>query len=373
MKTFYYSTLVFLILVYLFTYSSKTLSQSSDLEGDNKELIINDNSIKIGTKQTIALVIEGGYTVERIEIPVSIIRGTQKGSIVCMTGGIHGDELNGIEIVRRILNQFDPEEVNGTLIGIPIVNIPGFKRGERYLPDRRDLNRYFPGNPTGSIASRIAYQIFNEVIKKCDYLVDFHTASFHRSNLPQIRADLQKPQIKNMAIHFGAPIVIHKPGAKGTLRTSASDVNIPAIIFEAGQPLRLQMSNITKGVKGMNALLAHLKVIKIEITSSKTTNAIYLSTKWSRANSGGMIFPKIKSGSLVNKNDLLAEIIDPISNKKSFVYADSDGMVIGMALSQIVLPGYAVFHIGLKSSSKTQESDEQFIENDPIKKEERVD
>ncbi|MCB1193638.1 MAG: succinylglutamate desuccinylase/aspartoacylase family protein [Leptospiraceae bacterium] len=343
-------------------------SGSSQPIREEKNLIIGGEEIKVGIKQTIDLKIKGGYSIEKIKIPVTIIRGKQAGSTICMTGGIHGDELNGIEIVRRVLSQYSPKKIKGTLVGIPIVNILGFKRGQRYLPDRRDLNRYFPGNPSGSIAARVAYQVFEEIIKKCDYLIDFHTASFHRNNLPQVRANLDKPFVKNLAIHFGTSIVIHKPAAKGTLRRAAVDANIPTIIFEAGQPLRLHISSINKGVKGMTNILNYLKMIKTPYTIEN--NTFFTNTRWRRANSAGMIFPKIQLGSLVHKNDLLAEIIDPISNKKSSVYSESEGMIIGMALSQIVLPGYAIFHIGLKDSSEIQESVEQFMETDPLKEDE---
>ena len=162
--------------------------------------------------------------------------------------------------------------------------------------------------------------------------------------------------------------MIHKPAAKGTLRRAAVDANIPTIIFEAGQPLRLHISSINKGVKGMTNILNYLKMIKTPYTIEN--NTFFTNTRWRRANSAGMIFPKIQLGSLVHKNDLLAEIIDPISNKKSSVYSESEGMIIGMALSQIVLPGYAIFHIGLKDSSEIQESVEQFMETDPLKEDE---
>lgn len=344
-------------------------AQSKTQKNNGELLIIENENIKRGTKQTINLKVKGGYTIEKIEIPVTVIRGFQAGPTICMTGGIHGDELNGIEIVRRVISHYSPKKIKGNLIGIPIVNILGFKRGQRYLPDRRDLNRYFPGDPFGSIAARISNKVFEEVIKKCDYLVDFHTASFHRNNLPQIRGNLDIQEIKNMAIRFGTSTIIHKPAALGTLRRAAVDIGIPTIIFEAGQPLRLQITNINKGVKGMESLLNYLKVINTPL--SLKNNTFFMDTKWIRANSGGMMFPKFRLGEKVYNKDLLAEIIDPINNKKSLVYSDSEGMLIGIALSQIVLPGYAIFHIGLKEPPKDKEPNaEKFLEADPIKKDE---
>jgi len=195
------------------------------------------------------------------ETPVLIVNGRGEGPVLCLTAAIHGDELNGIEMVRRVLHDLDPEEVNGTVIGIPIVNLQGFRRGSRYLPDRRDLNRYFPGNPEGSSASRIAHSLFDSIIRHCDALVDLHTGSFYRTNMPQLRADLRYEEIKDLTQGFGGIAVLHSEAAVGTLRRAATDAGIPTITLEAGEPLRLQSAKVSQGVTGIFTLLDTLDIV----------------------------------------------------------------------------------------------------------------
>ncbi|MBM4221547.1 MAG: succinylglutamate desuccinylase/aspartoacylase family protein, partial [Gammaproteobacteria bacterium] len=174
------------------------------------------------------------------QTPVLVINGTGKGPTLCLTGAIHGDELNGIEIVRRVTQDLEPARIRGAVIGIPIVNLQGFRRGSRYLPDRRDLNRHFPGNPGGSAASRIAWSLFDGIIRHCDGLVDVHTGSLSRTNLPQLRADLRDAKIRDFVQGFGGMLVLHNPGRPGTLRYAAAKAGIPAVTLEAGEPGRLQ-------------------------------------------------------------------------------------------------------------------------------------
>ncbi|MGI9307639.1 MAG: M14 family metallopeptidase, partial [Gammaproteobacteria bacterium] len=183
--------------------------------------------------------------------PVLVVHGANPGPVVCLTAAIHGDELNGIEIVRRILYNIEPEELSGTVIGVPIVNLQGFQRSSRYLTDRRDLNRFFPGDPTGSSASRKAYSFFNQVVLGCDALVDLHTGSFHRTNLPQLRADLSNPGVVELTQGFGATVVLQSEGTLGTLRRAAVETGIPAVTLEAGEPQRLQEDAVSHGVKGI--------------------------------------------------------------------------------------------------------------------------
>ncbi len=157
-----------------------------------------------------------------VSTPVLVVNGELPGPTLCLTAAVHGDELNGIEIVRRVLHDIDPDKLSGRLIGVPIVNVQGFRRGSRYLPDRRDLNRYFPGNPNGSAAARIAHALFKDVIAHCDALVDLHTGSFERANLPQIRADLRNPDVVTLTLGFGSMVVLHSVPTVGTLRFAAT-------------------------------------------------------------------------------------------------------------------------------------------------------
>ncbi|HSN70088.1 MAG TPA: succinylglutamate desuccinylase/aspartoacylase family protein, partial [Steroidobacteraceae bacterium] len=171
-----------------------------------------------------------------VPTPVMVVNGKGPGPVLCLTAAVHGDELNGIEVVRRVIDELDPEELNGAVIGVPIVNLQGFYRGSRYLPDRRDLNRYFPGNARGSAATRTAYAFFTQVIAHCSALIDLHTGSLNRTNLPQVRADLRNPQVTRLTQAFGATVVLHSVGERGSLRRAATEAGIPAVTFEMGEP-----------------------------------------------------------------------------------------------------------------------------------------
>ena len=199
----------------------------------NRPIVLLDTTVQVATAARLSWSPAQSFEGIAAPTPVLVVNGAKPGPTVCLTAAVHGDELNGIEIVRRVLYDLDPERLSGAVIGVPIVNLQGFRRSSRYLPDRRDLNRFFPGNPTGSSASRIAYSFFNEVITHCNVLVDLHTGSFHRTNLPQLRADLSNPQVANMTNKFGSTVVLHSIGSKGTLRRAATDAGIPAVTLEA--------------------------------------------------------------------------------------------------------------------------------------------
>jgi uncharacterized protein len=279
-----------------------------------------------------------------ISTPVIVVSGALPGPVVCLTGGVHGDELNGVEVVRRSLAQAKPAELKGTLIGVPIVNLAAFRRGSRYLPDRRDLNRFFPGNARGSSASRLAHRLFADVLRPCSVLVDVHSGSFHRTNLPQVRGDLRKPDVLRLAKAFGSPLAIHNEGRAGTLRRAATDAGIPAIAYEAGEPMRFQEEAIGRGVRGVRELLASLEMLP-PTGATVTAPAIYFRARWVRADEGGILSARARPGDFVKRNQVLGTIFDPISNRKSKIRAPERGRVIGVALDQLVMPGYAAFHI----------------------------
>ena len=280
--------------------------------------------------------------------PVLVVNGSQPGPTLCLTAAIHGDELNGIEMVRRVLHELSPKKLRGVVIGVPIVNLQGFRRGSRYLPDRRDLNRYFPGNPDGSSAARIAHSLFNEIIRQCDLLVDLHTGSFYRTNLPQLRADLRYRQVRELTQGFGGMVVLHSEGAIGTLRRAATDAGIPAVTLEAGEPLRLQSSKVSEGVDGIFSLLANTSMIRRVQLLGQPEPVFYEST-WIRADHGGVLFGLVRLGQLVEAGDVLGTITDPITNEQNLIYATERGRVLGMAVNQVVMPGFAAFRIGIET------------------------
>lgn len=284
------------------------------------------------------------------ESPVLVVNGVGKGPVLCLTGAIHGDELNGIEMIRRVIQDLDPRRVKGAVIGVPIVNLQGFRRGSRYLPDRRDLNRYFPGNATGSAASRIASALFEEVIRQCDGLVDIHTGSLNRTNLPQLRADLRNGEVRDFANGFGAFMVLHSPGAEGTLRRAATDAGIPAVTLEAGEPGRLQSAQVREGTAGIVRLLDALKIVNRMNVLSEPRPVYYRST-WIRSDYGGILFSVVRLGQVVSTGDILGTVTDPITNEQNLIYSPVRGRVVGMALNQVVMPGFATFNLGIEADS----------------------
>lgn len=294
-------------------------------------------------------------------VPVLVVHGKEAGPTICLTAAIHGDELNGIEMVRRLMYQLDPTTMKGTVIGIPIVNLDGFRRGSRYLADRRDLNRHFPGSADGSAADRIGYSLFNDVISQCEYLVDLHTGSLQRSNLPQIRGNLKDEQVFDLSRHFGGITVLHGVGAKGTLRRAANDIGIPAVTMEAGGPHQLDESAVDAGVQSIETLLENLGMQKSKRFWSAPQPVFYQSS-WVRANQGGILMSTVKLGDKVRKGQTLGSVIDPITNTGSKIHAPFNGRVLGIAHNQVVQTGFATHHVGVEKAPKAVQ--EEVIEKE---------
>ena len=281
--------------------------------------------------------------------PVTVVHGTRPGPVLCLTAAIHGDELNGVEIVRQVSNRLQPDTLAGTVVGVPIVNLFGFSRNSRYLPDRRDLNRFFPGSRFGSVASRIAHSFFDSVARRCDMLVDFHTGSFDRSNLPQVRADLRLPGVLEFTRAFGATPVLHSDGSRGMLRVAATAADIPAVTFEVGAPARLQPDQIAHGVAAIDSLLHNLGMQESGATDSEP-QAIFYDSEWVRADAGGLLISDVELGDRIVNGQRLGRVIDPINNIERDIVSPVSGQVLGMALNQVVLPGFAAYHLGVQTS-----------------------
>lgn len=274
-------------------------------------------------------------------------RGAAAGPTVCVTAGVHGDELNGVAIARQLIEETDPAQLRGTLIVSPIVNAHGFRNGSRYLPDRRDLNRYFPGKPNGNLAGRIAYQFFEQVVRRCDALVDLHTGSLRRTNLAQIRTDLREVANLRLAWGFGSEHVVHSVGKAGTLRRAADDAGIPSVLYEAGEPGRIDAEEIALGVTSIRALLEALEML--DGTTPRPEQRLYGETQWVRAEASGIYVPTVRPGENVAAGQDLATITDPFSKQRAIVTAPGAGRVLGMALGQLVVPGFALFHLGTET------------------------
>ena len=316
-----------------------------------KKLIILGAEIPADTSTRLAWSPQTSIAGLTLPTPVLVINGADPGPTVCLTSAIHGDELNGIEVIRRVMYDIEPEDLNGTLIGVPIVNLQGFQRGSRYLPDRRDLNRHFPGEPSGSLASRIAHSLFTEVISHCEFLIDIHTGSLRRTNLPQIRANMQIPKVAEFVDGFDKIAVVHHPGNSGMLRTAANAANVVAVTMELGESLRIQENQIAAGTYSINSLLDKLEMYPRMFIWGEPRPAYYESV-WLRVESGGILFSEMGLGQDVLQGDVLGIVTDPITNQSTQIKSPINGHIIGMAVNQVVVPGFAAYHIGIKSTQE---------------------
>ena len=332
-------------------------------DGAAKPLVLLGAEVAAGTAQRLSWTATELFEGVPVSTPVLVVNGQQPGPSLCLTAAIHGDELNGIEMVRRVMHDILPEKLSGAIIGVPIVNVQGFRRGSRYLPDRRDLNRYFPGNPTGSAAARIAHSFFENVVAHCDALIDLHTGSFERSNLPQIRADLRDPDVVTLTQGFGATVILHSTPGIGTLRYAATQAGIPTLTLEAGGPLQLELSEVKHGVKGIETLIGSLGMMRKKSLWGDPEPVYYRST-WVRADSGGILFSDVSLGSTVRKGDLLGTITDPMNNVGVDLLAPYSGRIIGMARNQVVMPGFAAFHVGIQTDETPSEETDAAIAAD---------
>jgi predicted deacylase len=324
-------------------------SAASGEEWGSMQLLGRD--IPAGTSERFPFVPDRTFESSYLNMPVFVARGAAAGPTLCLTAGVHGDELNGVEIARRAFSGVDPEKLRGTVIALPAINAEGVRTGNRYLSDRRDLNRAFPGSAGGSVARLIAYMVSTEVLVHCDALVDLHTASNRRANLPQIRADISDPEIRELAIHFGTGIVIAGKGPDGSLRREAAKAGIPSIIYEAGAPHRFQEDEIARGVSGIENVMAWLDMTdgpENEIPESR----VYERSRWIRVSrgEGGFFFPGAGLGAIVKKGESLGEIVDPLTDESRAVVSNVTGEIIGMAFSRPVLSGYALYHVAWHTS-----------------------
>jgi predicted deacylase len=329
----------------------------TNAEGQARPLHLLGVDIEPGTSQRLAWSATQLFEGVPVSTPVLVVNGAVPGPTLCLTAAVHGDELNGIEMVRRVFHDIDPAKLAGALIGVPIVNVQGFRRGSRYLPDRRDLNRYFPGNPNGSAGARIAYSLFNDIIVHCDALVDLHTGSFERANLPQLRADLRDPDVVTLTHGFGAMVVLHSKPTVGTLRYAATMAGIPTLVVEAGGPSELEPAEVAHGVKGIETLLTTLGMTRRSRLWGDPEPVYYRST-WVRANNGGILLSDVSLGSTVRKGDLLGSITDPMSNARTELRSPYSGRVIGLARNQVVMPGFAAFHVGIETDEASASEEE---------------
>lgn len=309
-------------------------------------MIIGDTRIRAGERANVDLPVADLYTSTSLSMPVKVIRGRKAGPVLFISAAIHGDELNGVEIIRQLLKRKILRSLRGTLIAIPVVNVHGFLDQSRYLPDRRDLNRSFPGSSKGSIAARLASLFLREIVAKADVGIDLHTGALHRSNLPQIRANLDDPETLDMARAFGAPVVINSNTRDGSLRACAAKRGMPMLIYEAGEALRLDETGIRTGLRGVLNVMRSMHMLPAVKATSRINPVIAQSTRWIRASASGIVAGKAKLGSTISKGQVIAVISDPLGEDETKVIAPIDGIVIGRSNLPLAHEGDALFNLG---------------------------
>jgi predicted deacylase len=327
----------------------------------NKSITICSTEVLPGKRVDINLPIADLYTATSLSIPVQVVNGRKAGPVLFVSAAVHGDELNGVEIVRRVLKRKGLLSLCGTLIAVPIVNVHGFLDQSRYLPDRRDLNRSFPGSAKGSVAARLANTFLNEIVKRSDYGIDLHTGAVDRSNLPQIRANLDEAETLKLARAFGVPVIINADVREGSLRGSGTELGIPILTYEAGEALRFDEVCIRAGVRGIVNVMRVIGMLPDGEKPKLKDPVVASSTSWIRAPASGIVSNKVQLGRSVRKDQRLATISDPLGRREEDVPARFDGIVIGRSNLPLALEGDALFNIAaFQSVERAEDRVEEF-------------
>lgn len=301
--------------------------------------------VRPGQSRSVSLPITRLVTGADVDLPVRVVHGREDGPTVWVDAAIHGDEAVGVEVVRQVLADLDPKTLRGTLIAVPIVNVLGFMTGDRYLPDRRDLNRSFPGSARGSLASRIAHLMMTEVVAKCEVGIDLHTGSDRRTNLPQIRADLEDPRTRELAEAFAAPVMLHARIRDGSLRAAAREAGATVLLYEAGEAWRMDAWAIDAGVRGVRRVLAALGMTDPLDEDPPTPSQASYKSSWVRARGTGMLHLEVALGEEVTEGQRLGGLFDSFGKRVRLVHAERAGVVIGRTEAPVVNSGDAVVHV----------------------------
>jgi len=316
-----------------------------------------------GTRATIDLPLPSLYTHAPVSMPVVVHHGRAPGPRLLVSAAVHGDELNGIEIIRRILQRSSLTRLRGTLVTVPFVNAYGVLSHSRYLPDRRDLNRSFPGSEGGSLAARVAHVFMQEVVSLCSHGIDLHTAARHRSNLPQIRANLEDPETKRLAQAFGVPVLLNAQLRDGSLRGSAADHGLPMLLYEAGEALRFDEFAIHSGVKGVINVMSALGMLPKRKARQRPEPEPFVArgSRWVRATESGIVRRVLDLGKHVNVGDTIAIIASPLGENELEVRSEVEGVIIGRSTIPLIHAGEALAHIAtFEEDDEIDESIEVF-------------
>jgi predicted deacylase len=302
-------------------------------------------TIAPGTTTNVALTVGESYTSMAMRIQIQIRRAVEPGPVVFVTAALHGDELNGCGAVRHLIQDSDLRLKKGALMLVPVLNLPAFERHSRYLPDRRDLNRCFPGIATGSLASRMAHRIFTEIVLRCDYGIDLHTAAVRRTNYPTVRADLGDPAVRRLAESFGTEIIINSKGPRNSFRREACKAGCPTIVMEGGEVWKVEPGIVETAVRGIKNVLGDLRMVETHSEKPRYQIIIEKST-WIRAEHGGFLQFHISPGDLVEKGQPLTTSTTLLGEERSTLFAPYNAVVMGMTSLPSVSPGEPICNLG---------------------------
>ncbi|MBB63897.1 MAG: succinylglutamate desuccinylase [Waddliaceae bacterium] len=326
---------------------------------DKQILEIGSERISRGQKRTIVIKLPNLYDCTPVNMPVHVIRGKKEGPVLLVTGVIHGDELNGMEIIRKLLSR-PLSNLSGTIIAVPVVNVYGYLFQSRYLVDRRDLNRSFPGSEKGSLASRLAHIVDTQLLAQADYLIDLHSGSQHRSNLPQIRVNGDTQEERDLAMIFNAPVVLQAKERDNSLRSMAFSRKIPCLLYEAGEALRIDAPSIRVGLRGILNVMEALKMLspkKPRDLLEKSRSSFTCSSYWIRASRSGVFRPKKALGQRVRRKESLFDIGSPFSSDSDTIKAPMEGIIIGINKHPLVHEGAALFNVACFEELKDVEEE----------------
>ncbi|WP_412099001.1 succinylglutamate desuccinylase/aspartoacylase family protein [Defluviimonas sp. D31] len=314
-------------------------------------------TIAAGTRRTVDLPVSVLSDHTPVTMSAHVIHGRRTGPVMFVSSGIHGDEVIGVEILRRVLRLPAMSGLRGTLVAVPIVNTFGFLNHSRYLPDRRDLNRCFPGSASGSLAARLANLFLTEVVSRCEFGIDLHSAAIHRTNLPQIRVAPGNPRTMELAGVFGAPVILTSSIREGSLRGAARDRDVDMLLYEAGEGLRFDEVAVRAGVAGILRVMHHLGMLPAKgVTKLKAAPLFCTSSKWLRAPAGGLIRTFRAEGDVVCAGETLAAVSDPFGEQEAIMKAPADGIIVGRTVLPVVNEGDAIFHLATVRSADAAEA-----------------
>lgn len=323
---------------------------------------IGDVTVAPGSRVIVDLPVATLYTHAVLTMPVQVVNGRHAGPTLFVSAAVHGDELNGVEIIRRLLARKLLGRLRGTLLAVPVVNVHGFLDLSRYLPDRRDLNRSFPGSSKGSVAARLAHRFLNEIVLRSDCGVDLHTGTMHRSNLPQVRACLDEPETARLARAFGVPVILNAQLREGSLRRSASENGIPMLVYEGGEALRFDEVCIRAGLRGILHVMHELGMLPgVTGRTPRVEPIIAQTSRWVRAPFSGIVRARVHLGQRVTRGQRLAIISDPLGDRQESVPATHSGIVIGRSNLPLAHEGDALFNVAtFEKVTEAEEAVEEF-------------